>query len=50
VFGNPISISAPFEGDNNAFVEAPTLSNDAQRLYYHKLDNGIFSIFMLTRD
>lgn len=50
VFGNPISITAPFKGNPNAFVEGPSLSNDGKRLYYHKLDNDIFSIFMLTRE
>ncbi|NOX66663.1 MAG: hypothetical protein GXO85_12970 [Chlorobi bacterium] len=49
-FGNPISITEPFKDDVNAFVEAPSLSNDGKRLYYHKLENGIFSIFMLSRD
>ena len=49
-FGNPISIPDPFSDDLNAFVEGPTLSDDGKRLYYHKLENGIFSIFMLSRD
>ena len=49
-FGNPISIAEPFEGNPNAFVEAPTLSDDGKRLYYHKLNNGVFSIFMLSRE
>ena len=48
-FGNPISITKPFEGNPNAFVEGPSLSNDGKKLYYHKLENGIFSIFMLSR-
>jgi hypothetical protein len=50
VFGNPISITEPFEGNLNAFVEGPSLSNDGKRLYYHKLENGVFSIFMLLRE
>jgi len=49
-FGNPISITEPFDGNLNAFVEGPSLSNDGKRLYYHKLDNDIFSIFMLSRE
>jgi len=49
VFGNPISITEPFAGNINAFVEAPSLSNDGKRLYYHKLENNVFSIFMLSR-
>jgi len=48
-FGNPISITEPFVGNLNAFVEGPSLSNDGNRLYYHKLDNNVFSIFMLSR-
>jgi hypothetical protein len=51
VFNRPISITEPFKNNINAFVEAPTLSNNGKRLYYHKLDdNGVFSIFMLSRD
>ncbi len=50
IFGNPISISEPFEGNPNAFVEGPSLSNDGKRLYYHKLDSDVFSIFMLSRE
>jgi len=49
-FGKPISITEPFIGNLNAFVEAPSLSNDAKKLYYHKLENDTFSIFMLSRD
>jgi hypothetical protein len=49
-FGNPISITEPFEGNLNAFVEGPSLSNDGKKLYYHKLENDIFSIFMLSRE
>lgn len=49
-FGNPISITEPFEGNINAFVEGPSLSNDGKKLYYHKLENNIFSIFMLSRE
>jgi len=48
-FGVPVSITAPFKNNVNAFVEAPTLSKDGKRLYYHKLENDTFSIFMLSR-
>ncbi len=50
IFEKPISITEPFDGNINAFVEGPSLSDDAKRLYYHKLDSGIFSIFMLSRE
>ena len=50
IFGNPISITEPFRDNLNAFVEGPSLSDDGKRLYYHKLENGAFSIFMLSRD
>ena len=50
IFENPTSITEPFVGNLNAFVEGPTLSNDGKRLYYHKLENNIFSIFMLSRE
>jgi len=51
VFGNPISITEPFEKNEYAIVEAPSLSGDGKRLYYHKLNsNGIYSIFMLSRE
>ncbi len=50
IFGKPVSITEPFFNNPNAFVEAPSLSNDGRNLYYHKLENGIFSIFMLSRD
>lgn len=49
-FGKPKFIAEPFSKDKNAFVEAPTLSADEKRLYYHKLSNGKFSIFMLSRN
>ncbi|MFX1293981.1 MAG: hypothetical protein ACFFD2_03845 [Promethearchaeota archaeon] len=48
-FGKPMLIKEPFEGNIQAFVEAPTLSQDGKRLYYHKYDNEKFSIFMLSR-
>lgn len=48
-FGIPISITEPFDGSINAFVEAPSLTNDGKKLYYHKLENGVFSIYMLSR-
>ncbi len=48
-FGVPELIVEPFKNDKHAFVEAPTLSSDGERLYYHKLDEGKFSIFMLSR-
>ena len=51
IFGNPISITEPFKNNRYAVVEAPTLSNDGKRLYYHKLDSsGTYSIFMLSRE
>lgn len=49
IFENPISITEPFDGNLNAFVEGPSLTNDGKKLYYHKLENGVFSIFMLSR-
>jgi hypothetical protein len=49
-FGKPISITDPFKDNLNAFVEGPSLSNDGKRLYYHKLENDVFSIFMLSRE
>ena len=49
IFGEPISITEPFINNSNAFVEAPSLSDNGKILYYHKLENGIFSIFMLSR-
>lgn len=48
-FGAPELIKEPFVGNEFAFVEAPCLSSDGKRLYYHKLDDGRFYIFMLTR-
>jgi hypothetical protein len=48
-FGIPKYIEEPFIRNKNAFVEAPTLSPDGKRLYYHKLDDDKFSIFMLSR-
>jgi len=49
-FGIPISITEPFDGNINAFVEGPSLTNDGKKLYYHKLENGVFSIFMLSKE
>ena len=48
-FGKPTFIKVPFEDNEFAFVEAPTLSADGKRLYYHKLVDGKFKIFMLKR-
>jgi hypothetical protein len=50
-FEAPSEITEPFRDDPYAVVEAPTLSADGRRLYYHKLDKttGIFRICMLTR-
>lgn len=48
-FGVPKLVKEPFEGNELAFVEAPCLSSDGKRLYYHKLHDGRFYIFMLTR-
>ncbi len=50
VFEKPIPITAPFKDNPNAFVEGPSLSDDGKRLYYHKLANSVFSIFMLSRE
>ena len=50
IFGKPVSITEPFKDNLNAFVEGPSLSNDGKRLYYHKLENNTFSIFMLSRN
>ena len=49
-FGKPVAIEEPFKNDAHAVVEAPTLSADGKRLYYHKPDNGVFAIFMLRRE
>ncbi|WP_457569445.1 hypothetical protein [Desulfurobacterium sp.] len=49
VFEKPISIMEPFEDNPNAVVEAPTLSSDSKRLYYHKLVNDTYRIFMISR-
>ncbi len=49
VFEPPVTITEPFKDDKNAFVEAPSLSKDGKRLYYHKLSNDTFYIYMLTR-
>ncbi len=49
-FGKPIFITEPFKDNPNATVEAPTLSFDGKRLYYHKKEGNTFSIFMLERD
>lgn len=37
-------------GTINGYVEAPTLSGDEKTLYYHKLSDGKFRIFKVTRD
>jgi len=49
VFSIPQEITEPFKDNPNAFVEGPSLSADSKRLYYHKLENEVFSIFMLSR-
>ena len=51
-FNKPVAIAKPFESDRYAIVEAPSLSDDGRRLYYHKMDKerGIYSIFMLSRE
>jgi hypothetical protein len=36
--------------DENSFFEAPTISSDGELLYYHKMNNGIFSIFVQQRN
>ncbi len=48
-FKKPIPIMEPFKNNPYAIVEAPTLSNDGKKLYYHKFDGKVFSIFMLSR-
>ncbi len=49
-FNKPLSILAPFQNDKKAIVEAPCISINASKLYYHKLDNkGIYSIYVLFR-
>ncbi len=48
-FGIPLYITEPFKNDSEAFAEAPSLSTDGKRLYYHKLENDTFSIFMISR-
>ncbi len=50
VFGRPSPIQAPFEHDKFAVVEAPTLSGDGKKLYYHKLGkDGVYSIYVIFR-
>ncbi len=50
-FGYPLCITEPFKNNKYAVVEAPTLSADGRRLYYHKKDkDGIFKIFMVVRE
>lgn len=48
-FETPTYIDIPFEEDEFVLVEAPTLSADGKRLYYHKRVDGISSVYMLTR-
>jgi hypothetical protein len=44
-FGMPVKIESP-----TAFAEAPSLSPDGERLYYHMLDgNGMFSLYFTER-
>ncbi len=52
IFNKPVAIAKPFESNSHAIVEAPSLSDDGRRLYYHKMDKerGIYSIFMLSRE
>ena len=50
IFGDPVPVLEPFRENAHAVVEAPTLSADGRRLYYHKKDaRGIYAIYMLTR-
>ncbi len=50
-FGYPESITVPFMEDKYAVVEAPTLSGDGRRLYYHKKGkDGLYHIYMITRE
>lgn len=48
-FWIPKIIDEPFLDDEFAFVEWPTLSMDWKKLYYHKLKNWKFSIYMISR-
>lgn len=49
-FDSPTPILEPFKNNVQAFVEGPTLTTNGKIMYYHKLENGVFSIFMLTRN
>ena len=42
-FGTPVHV--PLEG----FVEGPTISADGRSLYFHRLDDGRFGIWRVTR-
>jgi hypothetical protein len=44
-FGAPACIDAL----KGYFVEAPSLSYDGKKMYYHRRDEGVFSIYMVTR-
>lgn len=48
-FWKPKLIKEAFWWDEYAFVEAPCLSSDKERLYYHKLKDWRFRLFLLTR-
>ena len=43
-FGQPLKIAAI-----TGFAEAPTLSPDEKSFYFHKMDNGHFRIYRVTR-
>ncbi len=43
-FGAPARI-----GVITGFVEAPSISYDGKRLYYHLMDNGVYTIYMVAR-
>ncbi len=48
-FGEPMLIEAIHKEDPLALVEAPTITANGNRLYYHKKVNGIHRIFCVVR-
>jgi hypothetical protein len=44
-FGTPACIDVL----KGYFVEAPSLSYDGKKMYYHRRDEGVFAIYMVTR-
>jgi hypothetical protein len=47
-FKSPELIQEAYIKDESSFFEAPTISSDGKLLYYHKMQNGKFSIFVLS--